>query len=117
MDNEKIYQMDFARIYPLLVNKLVRKGRTPADAVIVIAWLTGYTPDDIARMAQGGTTYRAFFEEAPCLHPDRHLITGTICGIRVEDIADPLMQDIRRLDKLIDELAKGKPMEKVLRKA
>ena len=93
--NEKVYAMSFAKVYPLLVNKAVKKGRTAAEVDQVTSWLTGYS----------------------ALNPARALVTGTICGVRVETIEEPLMRDIRCLDKLVDELAKGRPMEKILRKA
>ena len=106
----------FAKLYPLLVNKAEKKGRTRAEVDQVTAWLTGYTPEDIARLEQSDTTYGAFFQKAPAMNPDRTLITGKVCGVRVEEIQDPLMRDIRYLDKLVDELAKGKSMEQILRK-
>ena len=105
--NEKVYAMSFAKVYPLLVNKAVKKGRTAAEVDQVTSWLTGYTPEQIAAAAAS---------DLPALNPARTLVTGVVCGVRVENIEDPLMQDIRRLDKLVDELAKGKPMEKILRK-
>ena len=111
---EKVYAMPFAKVYPLLVAKAVKKGRTAAEVDAVTAWLTGYTPDAIAAAAASGVSYGDFFRGAPALNPARTLVTGTVCGVRVEAIDDPLMQDIRRLDKLVDELAKGRPMEKIL---
>ena len=95
---EKVYAMPFAKVHPLLVSKAVKKGRTAAEVDQVTSWLTGYSPEQIA------------------LNPARELVTGVVCGVRVEAIEEPLMRDIRRLDKLVDELAKGKPMEKILRK-
>lgn len=115
MTNEKVYQMPFAKIYQLLVNKAVRKGRMQAEVDEVIAWLTGYTPPQLAALPEG-TSYGAFFENAPAPNPARRRITGSVCGVRVEEIAEPLMQEIRYLDKLVDELAKGKAMDKILRK-
>ena len=112
---EKVYAMPFAKVYPLLVNKAVKKGRTAAEVDQVASWLTGYTPEQIAAAASG-LTYGDFFRQAPALNPARELVTGVVCGVRVEAIEKPLMRDIRRLDKLVDELAKGKPMEKILRK-
>ena len=109
--------MSFAKVYPLLVNKAVKKGRTAAEVDEVTSWLTGYSPEQIAAAAASGLTYGDFFRQAPALNPARALVTGTICGVRVETIEEPLMRDIRRLDKLVDELAKGRPMEKILRKA
>ena len=116
MPRADITQMPFSKLYPLLVNKAVKKGRTREEVDQVTAWLTGYTPEDIARLEQSDTSYGDFFRNAPAMNPSRSLITGRICGIRVEEIEDPLMRDIRYLDKLVDELAKGKPMEKILRK-
>ena len=116
MDNEKVYQMPLAKVYPLLVNKAVRKGRTEEEIRTVIGWLTGYTPADMDRLLQEGTTYGDFFTAAPQLNPHRTLITGTVCGIRVENIEEPLLREIRYLDKLVDELAKGKALERILRK-
>ena len=116
MPRTDVTQMAFAKLYPLLVNKAERKGRTRAEVDQVTAWLTGYTPEDITRLEQSDTTYGAFFQKAPAMNPDRTLITGKVCGVRVEEIEDPLMRDIRYLDKLVDELAKGKPMEQILRK-
>lgn len=115
MDCEKVYQMSFAKIYPLPVNKAVKKGRTPEEVDQVICWLTGYDQSEIQKAVREEKAYGDFFRYAPCLNPDRKKIRGVICGVRVEDIEEPLMQEIRYLDKLIDELAKGRPMEKVLR--
>ena len=116
MPRTDVTQMAFAKLYPLLVNKAEKKGRTRAEVDQVTAWLTGYTPEDIARLEQSDTTYGVFFQQAPAMNPDRTLITGKVCGVRVEEIEDPLMRDIRYLDKLVDELAKGKSMEQILRK-
>lgn len=116
MPRTDVTQMAFAKLYPLLVNKAEKKGRTRAEVDQVTAWLTGYTSEDIAQLEQSDTTYGAFFHQAPAMNPDRALITGKVCGVRVEEIEDPLMRDIRYLDKLVDELAKGKPMEQILRK-
>ena len=116
MENEKVFNMKFAKIYPLLVNKAIRKGRNEDEVLEVINWLTGYTKADIDKMIKDDITYKSFFENAPMLNPNRKLIKGVICGVRVEDIEDSLMQEIRYLDKLIDELAKGKSMDKILRK-
>lgn len=116
MPRTDVTQMAFAKLYPLLVNKAEKKGRTRAEVDQVTAWLTGYTPEDIARLEQSDTTYGAFFQQAPAMNPDRALITGKVCGVRAEEIQDPLMRDIRYLDKLVDELAKGKSMEQILRK-
>lgn len=116
MPRADVTQMAFAKLYPLLVNKAEKKGRTRSEVDQVTAWLTGYTPADLARLEQSDITYADFFQNAPAMNPCRTLITGKVCGVRVEDIEDPLMRDIRYLDKLIDELAKGKPMEQILRK-
>ena len=116
MPRTDVTQMAFAKLYPLLVNKAEKKGRTRAEVDQVTAWLTGYTQEDIARLEQSDTTYGVFFQQAPAMNPDRALITGKVCGVRVEEIQDPLMRDIRYLDKLVDELAKGKSMEQILRK-
>ena len=111
-----ITEMAFAKVYPLLVAKAEKKGRTRAEVDQVTAWITGYTPEELAGLEQSATSYGDFFRNDPAMNPDRALITGKICGIQVEEIEDPLMRDIRYLDKLVDELAKGKPMEKILRK-
>ena len=115
MENEKVYAMSFAKIYPLLVTKAEKKGRTLDEVTQVITWLTGYTAEEVEKAAAGSVTYGDFFRSAPQLNPNRKLITGVICGVRMETIEEPLMQEIRYLDKLIDELAKGKAMEKILR--
>lgn len=116
MDNEKVFSMSFAKVYPMLIAKAERKGRTRAEVLEVTAWLTGYTYNQIDALLNSNTTYGDFFRKAPALNPNRALIKGSICGIKVELIEDPLMQNIRYLDKLVDELAKGKTMEKILRK-
>ncbi len=115
MENEKVYAMPLGKVYPLLLNKALKKGRTKEEVDTVIQWLTGYTPEALAALVESPMEYGRFFQEAPAPNPNRRRITGTICGVRVEDIQEPLMQEIRYLDKLIDELAKGKPLEKVLR--
>ena len=116
MPRADITQMPFSKLYPLLVNKAVKKGRTREAVDQVTAWLTGYTPEDIARLEQSDTSYGDFFRNAPAMNPSRSLITGRICGIRVEEINDPLMRDIRYLDKLVDDLAKGRPIDRITRK-
>ena len=116
MENEKVFAMSFGKVYPMLIAKAERKGRTREEVLEVTAWLTGYTHDQIEAMLSSDTTYGDFFRKAPVLNPNRALIKGSICGIKVELIVDPLMQNIRYLDKLVDELSKGKAMEKVLRK-
>lgn len=116
MPHTDVTQMAFAKLYPLLVRKAEKKGRTRAEVDRVTAWLTGYTPEDIVRLEGSDICYGDFFQNAPAMNPDRARITGGVCGVRVEEIEDPLMRDIRYLDKLVDELAKGKPMEQILRK-
>lgn len=113
---QRIFGMSVARVYPLYVAKLERKGRTPAELDEVITWLTGFDDAAIRAHVAAGTTFEDFFAHAD-LNPNASLITGVICGMRVEEIEDPLMQKIRYLDKLVDELARGKAMEKVLRAA
>lgn len=115
MTKERVYKMAFSSVYPLLVNKAERKGRTKSEVDIVIYWLTGYDDSSLQAQIEKNIDYETFFNEAPQINPNAVKITGVICGHRVEEIEDPLMQKIRWLDKLIDELAKGKPMEKVLR--
>lgn len=115
MENEKVYQMTFSKIYPLLVNKAEKKGRTIEEVNRVITWLTGYEEDQIRKAEENGVSCGDFFQNAPCLNPNRKKIKGVICGVRVEEIQEPLMQEIRYLDKLIDELAKGKALEKIFR--
>jgi hypothetical protein len=109
--------MSFARVYPLYVAKAEKKGRKKSDVDAVIRWLTGYSDKELEGQLKRETDFETFFKEAPNLNPSRTLIKGMICGIRVEDIPDPLMRDIRYLDKLVDELAKGKAMEKIFRPA
>ena len=110
----RIFTTSVADVYPHYVAKVERKGRSQAELDQVIEWLTGYDESALRKRLEAGTTFEAFFDEAT-LHPNASSITGTICGVRVQDIDDPLMQKIRYLDKLVDELAKGKPLEKVLR--
>ena len=116
MEKEKVYAMSVAKVYPLLVAKAERKGRTRAEVDEVICWLTGYAEDQLQKQLDLGVSYETFFAQAPQMNPNCHLIKGSVCGIKVETIEDPLMQKIRWLDKLVDELAKGKAMEKILRK-
>lgn len=111
----RIYSMPFARVYPEYVAKAERKGRTKAEVDKIISWLFGYDEAGLQAKLDSGTDFEAFIVEAPELNPNRALITGVVCGIRVEDIEEPTMREIRYLDKLIDELARGKPMEKILR--
>ncbi len=117
MKPENLYALPFASVYPHYVKKAEAKGRTKEELDEIIRWLTGYTRAGLAKQIAKRTTFRDFYEKAPQWNPNAHLITGTVCGIRVENIEDPLMQKLRYLDKLVDELAKGKPMEKILRKA
>src|SRR6476661_4609434 len=116
MDNARVYRMTFASVYPLYIKKVERKGRTKAEVDEVIFWLTGYNQKTLQRQIDKKTDFETFFAQAPQLNPNVSKITGLICGYRVEEIEDKLMQKIRYLDKLVDELAKGKAMEKVLRK-
>ncbi|WP_425539028.1 DUF2200 domain-containing protein [Microaceticoccus formicicus] len=115
MKNEKVYKMAFAKVYPLLVNKVEKKSRTKDELNQVIYWLTGYDEEGLKAQLEREVDYRTFFEEAPKLNPNADMIKGVVCGVRVEEIEEPLMQKIRWLDKLVDELAKGKSMEKILR--
>ena len=115
MTNERVFAMSFASVYPHYVKKAETKGRTKEELDEVIRWLTGYTKAGLAKQIEKRTSFRDFFEKAPKLNPNASLIKGVVCGIRVENIEDPLMQKIRYLDKLIDELAKGKKIEKILR--
>ena len=116
MEKHRIYTTAFASVYPHYVAKAEKKGRTRQEVDDVICWLTGYTPSALAEQIAGRKDFETFFGEAPALHPNASLITGVICGVRIEDIEDPLMRKVRYLDKLVDELAKGRPMEKILRK-
>lgn len=116
MQNTRIFKMPFASVYPHYVNKVERKGRTVEELHTIIHWLTGYTEKGLQQVLDKKTDFETFFAKAPKLNPNVGLITGVICGYRVEEIEDPLMQKIRYLDKLVDELAKGKAMEKILRK-
>ena len=116
MNNDKVFQMNFGKVYGLLLDKATRKGRTKAEVDEVICWLTGYSPEQLESFRSAGLCYGDFFRKAPQPNPNRVLIKGVVCGVRVEEVEDPLMREIRYLDKLIDELAKGKTMEKILRK-
>ncbi len=115
MPQHPVYSMNFAKIYPLYVAKAGRKNRTKEEVDQIIFWLTGYDQAGLERQIDLENDIQTFFAEAPAIHPNSSLITGVVCGVRVEDITDPLMQKIRHLDKLIDELAKGKAMDKILR--
>lgn len=110
----KIFSMPVSTVYPLYIKKLKRKGRTVSELYEVTSWLTGYSEKEINNHLQSNSDFRKFFDEAK-LHPNAPLITGVICGVRIQEIEDPLMQKIRYLDKLVDELYKGRPMQKVLR--
>jgi len=116
MTEEKVFAMPLSRVYPCLVAKAERKGRTRQEVDTVTCWLTGYSPEQLAQQLAAEVSYERFFAEAPAMNPNCGKITGSVCGIRVENIENPLMQKIRWLDKLVDELAKGRPMEKILRK-
>jgi len=115
MSGHRIFTTSFASVYPLYVQKAERKGRTQAEVDQVILWLTGYDPAGLERQIRDNVDFETFFAQAPALNPNASLIKGVVCGVRVEDVDDPLMQKIRYLDKLVDELAKGKAMEKILR--
>ncbi|WP_338473059.1 DUF2200 domain-containing protein [Niallia sp. XMNu-256] len=116
MTKHRIYTTSFASVYPHYITKAERKRRTKAEVDEIIRWLTGYSQEGLEALLEKQTDFEAFFAEAPQLNPSRALIKGVVCGVRVEDIEEPTMQEIRYLDKLIDELAKGKAMEKILRK-
>ena len=115
MSNEKVFAMPFSKVFPLLIAKAERKGRTRAEVYEVTSWLTGYTAAQLDNLLDSALPYGAFFENAPSLNENRRKITGSICGVKLAEIDDPLMLELRYLDKLVDELAKGKPMEKILR--
>jgi hypothetical protein len=115
MDTHRIFKMSFATVYPLYLQKADKKGRTKDEVDEVICWLTGYSPQMLVEQIERGRDLETFFREAPALHPHASKITGVICGVRIEEIQDPLMRNIRCMDKLVDELAKGRPMEKILR--
>ena len=115
MPKHRIFTMEFSKVYPLYVQKAERKGRTKDEVDQVIRWLTGYRQAGLEKQIRRKSDFETFFAQAPEMHPNSSLIKGVVCGIRVEDVEDPLMKQIRQLDKLVDELAKGKSMEKVLR--
>lgn len=115
MAEHRIFSMAFSAVYPLYVQKAERKGRTKDEVDQIIRWLTGYDQAGLDGQIGLRSDFRTFFDQAPAIHPNVSLIKGVVCGVRVEDVQDPLMQKIRYLDKLIDELAKGKAMEKILR--
>jgi hypothetical protein len=116
MQNTKIFKMPFAKVYPLYIAKVERKGRTKEELHTIIHWLTGYDEKSLQKVLDTKVDFETFFAQAPKMNPNVSKITGLICGYRVEEIEDPLMQKVRYLDKLVDELAKGKAMEKILRK-
>ena len=116
MPTHRIYTTSFASVYPLYITKAERKGRTKAEVDQIIRWLTGYTQKGLEAQIEKQTDFETFFAKSPKLNPLRNLIKGTICGVRLEEIDEPTMREIRYLDKLIDELAKGRAMEKILRK-
>jgi hypothetical protein len=115
MEKHRVYSISVASVYPHYVAKAEKKGRTKAEVDEVIRWLTGYSQKQFDKLLENGTDFETFFAEAPKLNPARALIKGVICGVRIEEIKEPTMREIRYLDKLVDELAKGKAMEKVLR--
>ena len=116
MQNTRIFKMTFASVYPLYVKKVERKGRTTEELLAIIEWLTGYDEGSLQQQIDNKVDFESFFAQAPRMNPNVSKITGVICGYRVEEIEDKLMQQIRYLDKLVDELAKGKAMDKILRK-
>ena len=116
MDNTRIFKMPFASVYPYYIQKAEKKGRTKAEVDAIIFWLTGYNKETLKQHLDNKTDFETFFNKAPQINPNASKITGVICGYRVEEMEDKLMQKIRYLDKLVDELAKGKTMEKILRK-
>ena len=116
MSNTRIFSTPFANVYPLYIQKAGKKGRTKDEVDAIICWLTGYTQKSLQQQIEKQTDFESFFHQAPQLNPNVSKITGVICGYRVEEIKDPLMQKIRYLDKLVDELAKGRALEKILRK-
>jgi hypothetical protein len=113
--SHRVYKMSFASVYPLYIQKAEKKGRTKAEVDEVLLWLTGHTQASLEAEIAAKTNFEDFFAQAPRLNPNRELITGTVCGVRVETIEEPLMRELRYMDKLIDELAKGRKMEKILR--
>ena len=115
MSPHRIFTTAFAKVYPMYVQKAERKGRSKAEVDRILCWLTGYDQSGLDRQIEREVDFQTFFAEAPAMHPNSVLIRGLVCGVRVEDVDDPLMQRIRQLDKLVDELAKGKAMEKILR--
>jgi len=115
MASHRIFAMKFANVYPLYIQKAERKNRTREEVDRIICWLTGYDQSGLQEQIERGNDFETFFAQAPALNPKRSLVKGVVCGVRIEEIEDPLMQNIRYLDKLVDELAKGKALEKILR--
>ena len=116
MSNDKVFAMPFAKVFPLLIAKAEKKGRTRAEVYEVTTWLTGYTAGQLDALLASDADYGTFLKGMPCPNEKRSLITGSVCGVKLTEVDDPLMPELRYLDKLVDELAKGKPMEKILRK-
>ena len=116
MSKHRIYTMSVASVYPHYLTKVEKKGRTKAEVDEIIRWLTGYSQGELEKQLANKTNFETFFADAPRLNPSRTLVKGVICGVRIEEIEDPLMREVRYLDKMIDELAKGKTMDKILRK-
>lgn len=116
MPGHRVFSTPFAKVYPLYIEKATRKGRTKEEVDRVICWLTGYDQAGLLHQVERQVDFEAFFAQAPAMHPNSALIQGVVCGVRVEEVEDPLMRKIRQLDKLVDELAKGKTMEKILRR-
>ncbi|MGE3689929.1 MAG: DUF2200 domain-containing protein [Novosphingobium sp.] len=115
MSKHRIYSMSFASVYPAYIAKAERKGRSKNEVDEIVRWMTGYSQDELQAQIEQGSTFEQFFDQASAINPNRTLIKGVVCGVRVEEVEDPLMREVRYLDKLIDELAKGRPMEKILR--
>ena len=115
MEKHRVFKISFASVYPLYIQKVEKKGRKREEVDEVIRWLTGYSPKALAQQIEQKKDLETFFSDAPALHPNASKITGVICGVRIEEIEDPLMRKIRYMDKLVDELAKGRPMAKILR--
>lgn len=115
MPEHRIFSTKFSSVYPMYVQKAERKGRTKEEVDRIICWLTGYSERGLQQEIERGSDFKTFFAEAPAFHPNSALIRGVVCGVRVEEVEDPLMRKIRYLDKLVDELAKGKPLDKILR--
>ena len=116
MSNDKVFAMPFAKVFPLLIAKAEKKGRTRAEVYEVTCWLTGYTAEQLDALLESTADYGTFLKGMPCPNENRSKITGSVCGVKLHEIDDPMMLELRRLDKLVDELAKGKPMDKILRK-